>query len=139
MSRTADLALCVCAAMFLSACAAAPEPEVPTGAGATAVTADAPATSGMSFNQIMSSAAAAGPMPNADGHVWSFRQDSSGAWLVDGARGNTARVTSAGADRVEISGFPGNWGADGIFVFSESDGRCILKSDHSRHRLDWEC
>ncbi len=51
----------------------------------------------------------------------------------------TANVTSAGENKVSIEGFPGNWGANGRYDYTRADGACVLKSDHSRHALKWNC
>lgn len=91
------------------------------------------------FEEIMTSVAAAGSVSNGDGHRWTFRKNSNGSWEVEGARGNRAKVTDAGPDKINIKGFPRNWGANGDFVFSSQPGECLLKSDHSRHRIQWDC
>jgi len=94
---------------------------------------------GKSFEEIMGSIASVGSISNGDGHRWKFRNKSDGSWEVEGVRRETARVTSAGPDAISIDGFPDNWGANGRFLFSEKEGKCRLKSDHSGHRLKWKC
>jgi hypothetical protein len=94
---------------------------------------------GKSFNEIMESVAAEGSISNGDGHYWKFVRDSGGAWKVEGARHEVARVIDAGPDAIKIDGFPSNWNANGRFLFSIKKGKCQLKSDHSRHRLKWKC
>ena len=90
------------------------------------------------FDWIITSISGAGSLSNGDGHQWVFRKKGDG-WEVEGARGQTASVQAGGNGLVRISGFPGNWNANGDYAFSrESDG-CALKSMHSRHRLIWKC
>lgn len=91
------------------------------------------------FQEIMSSIAEEGSISNGDGHQWRFAERSGGEWEVKGARGKRASVSDAGQGKIEIDGFPSNWGANGVFLFSVSDGECQLESDHSRHRLEWDC
>ena len=97
------------------------------------------AESGKSFDEIMASLSQQGSLSNGDGHRWQFRQKSDGTWEVEGARSETARVSSAGPDAIKIDGFPSNWNANGRFEFSVDDGKCRLKSDHSNHRMKWKC
>ena len=91
------------------------------------------------FDWILTSVAGAGSISNGDGHYWQFRSAGGGKWEVEGARGNVAVVTPAGDNRINIDGFPSNWGANGDFVFSRSSDACVLESDHSRHKLEWSC
>ena len=103
------------------------------------ISGSAEAQTGKSFDEIMQSVSAAGTLPNGDGHRWTFRSSGSGGWEVEGARGKVAQVTDAGPDAVGVDGFPQDWGANGRFLYSEEDGKCRLKSDHSGHRLKWKC
>jgi len=106
--------------------------------GVFAVDAQAGEPTGKSFEDIMNSIAAAGYVSNNDGHEWSFSKSGSG-WKVRNRAGDDARVSSGGDDRIEIKGFPKNWGANGGYDFSVADGKCALSSDHSSHRLKWDC
>lgn len=77
---------------------------------------------------------------NGDGHLWSFRRTENGEWQVEGAQGRTASVTSAGANRVSIAGFPAAWNANGTYVFTSDAGTCSLDSqDRATHHLQWPC
>ncbi len=93
------------------------------------------------FNWIMNSAMKVGWIMNGDGIEWQFRKKSNGKWEIDGpsATGEVAKVISVGENVVEISGFPSDWDADGKFKFSRASGKCMLKSDHSSHELEWKC
>ena len=87
----------------------------------------------------MTSISKAGALDNGEGHEWTFRK-SGGGWEVEGAGYNTATVTSAGANKVSIDGFPAGWGANGTYVFSKKSGTCVLDSEESAtHRLEWKC
>ena len=91
------------------------------------------------FDWIMSSISKAGTLDNGDGHEWTFRKNSPGNWEVEGAESEVAKVVSAGENKVELNGFPDGWNANGKFDFSRASGKCILKSDHSDHELEWTC
>ncbi len=91
------------------------------------------------FEWIMESASKAGSLSNNDGHQWKFRQGSGGRWEVEGARNEVATVTPSGENEIKLSGFPNNWGANGDYEFSRSDGECVLNSDHSQHKMKWSC
>lgn len=91
------------------------------------------------FDWIMASLVKAGPLANNDGHEWSFRSRKPGAWEVEGAQGEVASVTSGGANKIIIDGFPSRWRANGTFVFSRTEQTCKLVSDHSGHALQWRC
>ncbi len=91
------------------------------------------------FIWIMSSISGAGSISNGDGHYWGFRNAGDGEWEVKGAYAKVATVTSAGENKVELSGFPYNWRANGEYDFSRSSGECVLDSDHSEHKLKWSC
>jgi hypothetical protein len=91
------------------------------------------------FDWILTSVSNAGSIQNGDGHYWQFRSAGDGKWEVEGARGNVAAVTPAGENRINIDGFPSNWGANGDFTFSRTSGACVLESEHSRHKLEWSC
>lgn len=103
----------------------------------SALAATGPA-SAESFSSIMESASKAGWMSNGDGHQWTFSKAGGGKWKV-GNGDMSASVTSAGENKVNIGGFPSSWGANGGYDFSQSSGKCLLKSDHSRHKLKWKC
>ncbi len=91
------------------------------------------------FKSIMTSISKVGALDNGDGHEWTFRKSGDG-WEVEGANFETAEVTSAGANKVSIDGFPDRWGANGIYVFSKKSGACVLDSQESAtHRLEWKC
>ena len=91
------------------------------------------------FNRIMTSISKVGALDNGDGHEWTFKK-SGGGWEVEGANFETATVTSAGENKVLIDGFPGGWGANGVYAFSNQSGTCVLDSQESAtHRLEWEC
>ncbi len=90
------------------------------------------------FEWILDSVSKAGSLSNGDGHQWKF-EGNDGNWKVKGARNKSAGVTSAGENKIKIDGFPYNWGANGVFNFSRTSGKCVLKSDHSVHRLKWNC
>ncbi len=91
------------------------------------------------FDWIMNSISKAGALDNGDGHYWEFRKNSLGNWEVEGAQGEVATVVLAGENKVELDGFPFGWDANGKFNFSRASGKCILKSDHSGHELEWTC
>lgn len=91
------------------------------------------------FHSIMTSISEVGALDNGDGHEWTFRKSGDG-WEVEGANFETASVTSAGENKVSIDGFPYNWNANGIYVFSKESGMCVLDSQESAtHRLEWKC
>ena len=90
------------------------------------------------FNWIINSVSKVGSLPNGDGHYWDFQKTSGGKWEVVGAGGNSASVTSAGKNKVEIYGFPSDWGADGVFKFSRSSRKCALVSEHGTHEVRWK-
>ena len=99
----------------------------------------APAAFAEDFNWIMTSISKVGALDNGDGHEWTFRKSGDG-WEVEGARYNTASVTSAGENKVSIDGFPASWGANGVYVFTRKSGTCVLDSEESyTHRLEWKC
>ena len=92
-----------------------------------------------SFDWIMKSISKDGRLRNGDGHWWKFGLMENGKWGVDGAYGKSATVTSAGENKVKIDGFPSNWRADGSYIFTRSYEECVLKSDHSGHKMVWKC
>ncbi len=91
-----------------------------------------------SFDWIMASVSKAGSLANGDGHYWEFR-GGKGKWEVEAPTGDVADVTPAGANKIKLGGFPDDWGANGGFAFSRADGKCMLKSDHSGHEMEWKC
>lgn len=91
-----------------------------------------------SFEEIMTSISKAGSVSNGDGHQWTFKQRQN-AWSVEGAQGRSATVTASGENQVKIDGFPGNWGANGIYKFAQDGTKCSLASTSSRHKLAWIC
>lgn len=90
------------------------------------------------FDQIMASISKAGSLPNGDGHYWSFKAQGQG-WRVEGAQGQSATVTTAGENQVKFDGFPRDWGANGVYTFTNAGGNCTLSSTKSRHKLTWKC
>ena len=91
------------------------------------------------FHSIMTPISKVGALDNGEGHEWTFRR-SGGGWEVEGADFETASVTSAGANKVSIDGFPDSWNANGVYAFSNKSGACVLDSQESAtHRLEWKC
>lgn len=110
------------------------------GGGGPSVVPTEPVPSAAEFEAIMESISMLASVDNGDGHLWTFRKTESGEWSVEGARGETATVTSAGANRISIDGFPAEWGADGTYVFTSNAGTCSLDSQDSvTHHLQWPC
>ena len=91
-----------------------------------------------SFDWIMKSISKEGSLSNGDGHSWKFVLLKNEKWRVEGAYSKTAKVTSAGENKVNIKGFPSNWGANGDYSFTRSSGKCVLKSKF-RHKMVWKC
>ena len=96
--------------------------------------------SAQEFDWIMKSISKLDSISNGDGHDWKFKSTGGGKWEVEAPTFDTAAVTSAGKNKISIDGFPMNWGADGIYVFTKKSGKCNLKSEESfSHELVWKC
>lgn len=89
------------------------------------------------FSWIMQSLSKAGPISNGNGQKWSFAGNREG-WTVLASR-YRASAYSSGNNRVRISGFPDNWGADDDYRFKKQGNICNLRSGNGRYKLQWRC